>query len=95
MALAIIYKATELYMLQDTSEDHKETWLFLERRIMDALQVYSIISNSESSSDVLKLIGETGTAVFVTVNIFFYFCLFCTIECENIKHFKCPKLNNF
>ncbi|XP_012227820.1 ubiquinone biosynthesis protein COQ9, mitochondrial isoform X2 [Linepithema humile] len=67
MILAIIYKATELYMLQDTSEDHKETWLFLERRIKDALQMYKVLFNSGLSSDsTLKLFGETGAAAFVT-----------------------------
>lgn len=66
MMLAVIYKTTELYMLQDTSEDHKETWLFLERRIKDALQMYKVVLGSEQSNNTLKLIGETGTAVFIT-----------------------------
>lgn len=85
MILAVIYKTTELYMLQDTSEDHKETWLFLERRIKDALQIYKVLFSSEQSSDnALKLVGETGTAVFVTVNIYCCIFLYC-IECEKIK----------
>lgn len=59
-------------MLQDTSEDHKETWLFLDRRINDALQVYVMLSNSAKPSpdETLNRVTETATAVFVTVNIF-------------------------
>lgn len=66
--LATIYKATELYMLRDTSEDHKETWLFLDRRINDALQVYMVLSNSAKPSpdEALSRVTETATAVFVT-----------------------------
>ncbi|XP_072754495.1 ubiquinone biosynthesis protein COQ9, mitochondrial [Anoplolepis gracilipes] len=68
MILATIYKATELYMLQDTSEDHKETWLFLDRRIKDALQVYAMLSSSANTSpdEALNRFTETATAVFVT-----------------------------
>jgi len=69
MILATIYKATELYMLQDTSEDHKETWLFLERRINDALQVHSVLSTSIKPDEALHRVTETATAVFMTVNI--------------------------
>lgn len=66
--LATIYKITELYMLQDTSEDHKETWLFLDRRIKDALQVYAVLSSSAKPSpdEALSRVTETATAVFVT-----------------------------
>lgn len=67
MILATIYKTTELYMLQDTSEDHKETWLFLERRIKDALQV-NVMLSSAKPDEALSCATETVTAVFVTVN---------------------------
>ncbi|XP_029160729.1 ubiquinone biosynthesis protein COQ9, mitochondrial [Nylanderia fulva] len=66
MILATIYKATELYMLQDISEDHKETWLFLERRIKDALQVYATLSSTAKPDEALSCATETATAVFVT-----------------------------
>jgi len=56
-------------MLQDTSEDHKETWLFLERRINDALQVHSVLSSSIKPDEALHRVTETATAVFMTVNI--------------------------
>lgn len=67
--LATIYKTTELYMLQDTSEDHKETWLFLDRRIKDALQIHTVLSKSSimpSADEALTRASETAAAVFVT-----------------------------
>jgi ubiquinone biosynthesis protein COQ9 len=36
IGLATIYKATELYLLQDSSQNFEATWKFLERRIADA-----------------------------------------------------------
>ncbi|XP_011144312.1 ubiquinone biosynthesis protein COQ9, mitochondrial isoform X3 [Harpegnathos saltator] len=69
MMLATIYKTTELYMLQDISEDHKETWLFLDRRIKDALQIYAIVSNSTDKTlpdQTLNRATEAATAVFIT-----------------------------
>lgn len=69
--MATIYKATELYMLQDTSEDHKDTWLFLERRIKDTLQVQTMLfSSTKSSPDALNRVAETATTVFITVDYF-------------------------
>lgn len=71
MILATIYKATELYMLQDTSEDHKETWLFLDRRIKDASQIQMMLSSSTKSPDeALNRVTETAAAVFITVQLF-------------------------
>nr|CDS31943.1 Ubiquinone biosynthesis protein COQ9 [Hymenolepis microstoma] len=35
LGLAYVYKLTELFYIQDTSADHKETWKFLDRRITD------------------------------------------------------------
>ncbi|XP_011066775.1 PREDICTED: ubiquinone biosynthesis protein COQ9, mitochondrial [Acromyrmex echinatior] len=68
MILATIYKATELYMLQDTSEDHKETWLFLERRLKDILQIQTMLSNSVKPDEALNRVTETASAVFITVD---------------------------
>lgn len=68
MILATIYKTTELYMLQDTSEDHKETWLFLERRIKDILQLQTMLVNTTKSSpdEALNNAAQTAAAVFIT-----------------------------
>ncbi|XP_066592820.1 glomulin-like [Prorops nasuta] len=63
--LAGIYKATELYMLQDNSEDHMQTWKFLERRIDDASQIHAVFS---ATTDILPS-DETfkrASAAFVT-----------------------------
>ncbi|XP_018341494.1 PREDICTED: ubiquinone biosynthesis protein COQ9, mitochondrial [Trachymyrmex septentrionalis] len=68
MILATIYKATELYMLQDTSEDHKETWLFLERRLKDILQIQTMLSSSVKPDEALNRATETASAVFITVD---------------------------
>lgn len=69
MILAIIYKATELYMLQDSSEDHKETWKFLETRIKEAVQIHSLFSSSVKPDEALSRAAESASAAFVTVNL--------------------------
>ena len=33
--LAGVYKSTEIFMLQDKSEDFQDTWAFLDRRVED------------------------------------------------------------
>ncbi|XP_032669585.1 ubiquinone biosynthesis protein COQ9, mitochondrial-like isoform X3 [Odontomachus brunneus] len=69
MMLATIYKTTELYMLQDISEDHKETWLFLDRRIEQALQIYDTFctpADIASPDQTMNRVTETATAVFIT-----------------------------
>ncbi|KAL1129174.1 hypothetical protein AAG570_013704 [Ranatra chinensis] len=65
--LAGIYKATELYMLQDKSEGYTQTWLFLRRRMDEASQLHSYIAQSEQASQFAK---EFTTAAFVTVIYF-------------------------
>lgn len=54
LALAGIYKTTELYMLSDTSPDHVKTWQFLQRRIDEAVQLEGLLKNSESASIFAK-----------------------------------------
>ncbi|XP_012284179.1 ubiquinone biosynthesis protein COQ9, mitochondrial isoform X2 [Orussus abietinus] len=69
VALAGIYKATELYMLQDKSENHKETWKFLERRIEDAISIYKVLSVTSEfppPDEALNRATEAATAAFVT-----------------------------
>lgn len=39
MLLAGVYSSTLLYWLNDQSEDHAETWAFLDRRIADVLKI--------------------------------------------------------
>ncbi|XP_071878457.1 ubiquinone biosynthesis protein COQ9, mitochondrial isoform X2 [Bombus fervidus] len=65
VVLAGIYKTTELYMLQDNSEDHQKTWNFLERRIKDATQIHTILTSDMALPD-LNRASETASAAFVT-----------------------------
>ena len=37
--LAAVYTSTLLYWLDDVSEDHTDTWAFLDRRIADVMRV--------------------------------------------------------
>lgn len=69
VVLAGIYKTTELYMLQDNSEDHTETWKFLERRIKEAAQISSILSATADTAlpeQAINRTTETARAAFTT-----------------------------
>lgn len=44
-SLAAVYKSTEIYMLQDKSDDHRDTWGFLERRVADLQTFGTIVRN--------------------------------------------------
>lgn len=63
IGLATIYKATELYMLQDTTADNESTWKFLERRIADASLVHDVLINSETATQQLS---QAVTSAFIT-----------------------------
>lgn len=65
LALAGIYKTTELYMLSDTSMDHQKTWEFLRRRVDDAIQLEDIVRTSENAGVFAK---DFATATFTTVS---------------------------
>nr|CAD7409069.1 unnamed protein product [Timema cristinae] len=64
VALAGIYKMTELCLIQDKSEDYQNTWRFLDRRIKDVTHLHGYLHQSEEFSQVAK---EAVTATFVTV----------------------------
>ncbi|XP_078042069.1 ubiquinone biosynthesis protein COQ9, mitochondrial-like isoform X2 [Augochlora pura] len=69
IVLAGIYKTTELYMLQDNSEDHKQTWSFLERRIKDATQIHSILTTTSDLAlpeQALNRATEAASGAFIT-----------------------------
>lgn len=53
-----------MYMLQDKSPDHEETWKFLKKQLDDAAAVYSCIQQSEQASQLTK---ELSLATFTTV----------------------------
>ncbi|KAJ9582258.1 hypothetical protein L9F63_003387 [Diploptera punctata] len=54
IALAGIYKMTELYMIQDKSTDFEDTWQFLGRRIEDASHVNEYLQQSGEVTQVAK-----------------------------------------
>ncbi|XP_034944110.1 ubiquinone biosynthesis protein COQ9, mitochondrial-like isoform X2 [Chelonus insularis] len=69
IGLAGIYKASELYLLQDSSEDHKQTWEFMERRIEDALQlqrVLNVASEIPPPEQAINRATEAASAAFTT-----------------------------
>jgi len=54
--LSGVYSATVLYWLGDTSEDHAETWAFLDRRIENVMQIEKLkaqVNNSPLLSKVM------------------------------------------
>ncbi|KAG5672566.1 hypothetical protein PVAND_002683 [Polypedilum vanderplanki] len=67
IGLATIYKATELYMLQDSSINNENTWKFLERRIADASLVHDVLVQSESATQHLS--QAVGSAFITARNI--------------------------
>lgn len=59
-------------MLQDNSEDHKQTWMFLERRIKDATQIHSVLTATSDMAipeQALNRATEAASAAFTTVII--------------------------
>ncbi|KAK3096695.1 hypothetical protein FSP39_002447 [Pinctada imbricata] len=62
-SLAAIYKATEIYMLQDKSDDWQDTWEFLNRRLAD---VNNAGKNVKNVSDRLLLNLVRLTLVFIS-----------------------------
>lgn len=63
--MAGVYKATELYMIQDKSNEFRDTWTFLNRRLVEAVQLHDLLNKSEVTSQTAK---DTVQSVFVTVS---------------------------
>lgn len=53
--LSGVYSATVLYWLGDTSEDHAETWAFLDRRIENVMQIEKLKAQVNNSPVLSKL----------------------------------------
>eukprot|EP01125_Pyxidicula_operculata_P003266 TRINITY_DN1385_c0_g2_i2.p2 TRINITY_DN1385_c0_g2~~TRINITY_DN1385_c0_g2_i2.p2 ORF type:complete len:129 (-),score=32.45 TRINITY_DN1385_c0_g2_i2:51-437(-) len=51
--LTAVYNSTELFMLTDSSENFRETWEFLERRIDSMVSVNKIQQNVENNFGAL------------------------------------------
>lgn len=64
---------TELYMIQDSSIDYQETWKFLDRRLIEAVQIQQVISSGSEATSVAK---DVASAVFTTVGVIVNFIPF-------------------
>ncbi len=63
VSLAAMYKATEMCMMEDQSEDFKDTWAFLDRRFEDEVSVATFLMESKSARRMLN--GVFTTAINV------------------------------
>lgn len=54
-------------MIQDKSNEFRDTWTFLNRRLIEAVQLHDLLSKSEVTSQSAK---DTVQSVFVTVRFF-------------------------
>lgn len=45
VSLAAVYKSTEIYLIQDRSEDYTDTWNFLENRLEDVVSAGHLARN--------------------------------------------------
>lgn len=55
--LSGVYSATVLYWLGDTSEDHAATWEFLDRRIVNVMQIEKLKAQVNDSPTLSKLMA--------------------------------------
>lgn len=55
---------TELYLLQDKSPDHKNTWEFLARRMEDGAHIQEFLSTSDERT---RNVGRAVGSAFETV----------------------------
>lgn len=60
-------------MMQDKSNEFQDTWTFLNRRLVEAVQLHDLLSKSDVTSQSAK---DTAQSVFVTVRAFFCYTLY-------------------
>lgn len=53
IGIASIYKVVELYLLQDKSPEHKQSWEFLERRMDEGIQIQEFFLNSDQKTQTM------------------------------------------
>ncbi len=53
------FQSTELFMLEDTSEDFSDTWSFLDRRFDDELNIAAFLMGSRESRKVIMGVFNT------------------------------------
>ncbi|KAK9696538.1 COQ9 [Popillia japonica] len=63
LALVAIYKATELYMVQDKSVDYLESWKFLNNRLTEAIQLQNVLLPTHTDN---KFSTDTLLSTFIT-----------------------------
>ena len=51
--LSNIYVATELYMLQDQSEEKRDTWEFLDRRLDDVMTIGGAVNMNRDRAEAM------------------------------------------
>lgn len=54
VSLGVLYKSTEVYMIQDKSEDFIDSWNFLDRRLEDLKNAGKLLRNSQQTASVLQ-----------------------------------------
>jgi len=62
LSLLAIYKSSELAMINDKSDDFKETWDFVDRRLADHKSLTDLIVSPEDVAKVLGAVGSTFQA---------------------------------
>ncbi|KAL3288717.1 hypothetical protein HHI36_003152 [Cryptolaemus montrouzieri] len=63
IGIAGVYKASELYLIQDSSPGQLKTFEFLHRRLLEAVQIHDLICKKDSSSPGTK---DSIVSAFVT-----------------------------
>ncbi|XP_034476437.1 ubiquinone biosynthesis protein COQ9, mitochondrial [Drosophila innubila] len=63
IGLATIMKMTELYMLQDTSPGHAQTWEFLKNRMDEAVQLQMALAQTEGMTQTFQ---RSFNSAFIT-----------------------------
>ncbi|XP_055301489.1 ubiquinone biosynthesis protein COQ9, mitochondrial [Sitodiplosis mosellana] len=67
IGIASIYKMVELYLLQDKSPNHQQTWEFLERRMDEGIQIQEFLSDSDQKTKTMA--NALGSAFQTARNI--------------------------
>lgn len=58
VSLAAVYKSTEIYLIQDWSEDYTDTWNFLENRLEDVVRAGHLARNLQETNTVLSEVAK-------------------------------------
>ena len=67
LILAAIYKSTELFMIQDKSENFEETWKFLDRRFEDHRSFHELTKNVDSLKSFVS--GSLAVVSAIKINL--------------------------